>query len=507
MSIKVEKAFLFFFLLLLPIFLFHPPALCQESASLQQGINLYKGDKYEEAIEALIKARKENPKSTVAAFYLGLAYKQLMDYSEALMQFRDAVTLTPRIKDALVELIDVALHLDKLEEAKKWIEVAENEEIFPAKIAFLKGLVLVKEDKNLEAIESFEKAKSLDKSMTQASDVWIALSYLKEEELKKASERFRTAITQDPKTDMAGFARQYLDMVDERIFLERPFRFTVSLFGQYDDNVLTKPLDDRLAPAVIDANTWAMNSGFSVNYVPRLEGPWLFNAYYAFSSSLHDRHRITHDSFSNYIAISPGYNFGRLALNLNTSYNHSLVRDPGYQKYNGLLRSGALCRVALKQNHLLEIFAGYNWNDFFDPAIVDDEDRDSTGPDTYISWVWLFKKDAFFNLKYQWAKEDTDGINWDNKSHGFSSNLTVPVMDKLKLQLSGGATQRKYQNRHTFFLTEREDDVYTLSGGFTYHLFKRADLVAQITRIWNKSNIGIYDYTRDLYTVGVEYRF
>lgn len=507
MIIKVEKALLFSFLLLLSIFLFHPAALCKEPASLQEGINQYKDKNYEEAIEALIKARKEDPKSSLAAFFLGLAYKQLMDYSEALVQFRDAVTLTPRIKDALVELIDVTLRLDKLEEAKKWIGVAENEKISPAKVAFLKGLVLVKEGKNLEAVESFKKAKSLDKSITQASDVQIAIAYLKEKELKKASERFRTAITHAPKTDLAGFARQYLDMVDERIFIERPYRFTVSLFAQYDDNMLTKPLDETLAPTVIDANSWVGNSSFSANYVPRLEAPWLFNAYYAFTSSLHDRHRITHDSFSNYISISPGYNFGRLALNLNTSYNYSHVRGPSYQKYNGLLSSGALCRIALKQNQLLEIYAGYNWNEFFDPALVDDEDRDSTGPDTYISWVWLFKQDAFFNLKYQMTKQDTDGINWDNTSHRFTLNLAIPVMEKLTLQWSGEANQRKYQNTHTFFFTKRKDEIYTFSGGLTYQLSKKADLVAQITRIWNGSNIAIYDYTRDLYTIGVEYRF
>ena len=32
-----------------------------------------------------------------------------------------------------------------MEEAKKWIEVAEKEDIYPAKIAFLKGLILAKE--------------------------------------------------------------------------------------------------------------------------------------------------------------------------------------------------------------------------------------------------------------------------------------------------------------------------------------------------------------------------
>jgi len=47
-----------------------------------------------------------------------MTYKQMMDYPKALENFRDAVTLTPKIKQALIELIDVAVQLQKLEEAK-----------------------------------------------------------------------------------------------------------------------------------------------------------------------------------------------------------------------------------------------------------------------------------------------------------------------------------------------------------------------------------------------------
>ena len=65
-------------------------------------------------IEILTKACQEAPTSSVAAFFLGMAYKQVMDYEKALGQFQDAVTLTPKIKEALVELIDVALHLGTL---------------------------------------------------------------------------------------------------------------------------------------------------------------------------------------------------------------------------------------------------------------------------------------------------------------------------------------------------------------------------------------------------------
>ena len=76
---------------------FTPPSFSQETNLLKDGIEQYKGENYEEAAEILIKARKQDPKSSPAAFFLGLTYKQMMDYPKALKNFRDAVTLTPKI--------------------------------------------------------------------------------------------------------------------------------------------------------------------------------------------------------------------------------------------------------------------------------------------------------------------------------------------------------------------------------------------------------------------------
>jgi len=167
-SIVVPLVMLFF------LSYFLPYALCKESEYLKKGIEQYKEENYEEAVEILKKAREEDPASSTAAFFLGLAYKQVTDYPSAAVNLRDAVTLTPKIKEALVELIDVLLQLDELEEARQWIETAEKENIAPPKTAFLKGLLLKKEEKNLEAVKSFEKAKSLDKSLSQAAEFQIA---------------------------------------------------------------------------------------------------------------------------------------------------------------------------------------------------------------------------------------------------------------------------------------------------------------------------------------------
>ena len=249
MTAKSMKCFFISFLLFFAFVIIPSQAFCQESASLKKGIEQYKDESFEEAIETLLKARQEDPGSSAAAFFLGLAYKQTMDYTSAFNQIKDAVTLTPRIKEALVELVDLSIQLDKLDEAKKWIDVAERENIAPARIAFLKGLALSKGGQNMEAVVAFEKAKSLDEKIKQTADFQIALSFLRENELKKAKESFQSAILHDPQSDLSGFARQYSDMVGKRLFLERPFRFTLGVTGQYDNNMLSKWSDYPLGGA------------------------------------------------------------------------------------------------------------------------------------------------------------------------------------------------------------------------------------------------------------------
>src|SRR4030042_4827151 len=61
------------------------------TSSLSKGIEEYKDENFEEALAILINARKEDPASSLAAFYLGLTYKQLMNYKDAATNFRDAV--------------------------------------------------------------------------------------------------------------------------------------------------------------------------------------------------------------------------------------------------------------------------------------------------------------------------------------------------------------------------------------------------------------------------------
>ena len=497
-------------------FILFPPDASSQSQYLREGIEQYKLENYEEAVELLIKARKETPKSSAAAFFLGFTYKQMEDYKNALGHLRDAVTLTPKIKQALVELIDVAVQLGEVEEAKKWIEVAEKEDISPAKMAFIKGQILSKEGKNLEAIESFEKARFLDESLAQAVEFQIALCYMKEKELKKARDQFKAVVLHDPESDMAGFARNFQDMLEKRIELERPFRVTLGISEQFNNNLLSNPKYPEWTSGSNDEKTFAFAPSFRINYVPTLKAPWSLSVQYAASGTFNDKFSNSRDTISNSISVVPGYTFGTYSLNLSTSYTHALLRGPSYERYQDSVSGGPMFRMLVGGKHILEFYAGYMFKEYHDrndpdaAVSLQQEDKDTTGPTCYVSWIWIFTEGAFFNLKSEYIYDNAEGIWWENDGYKNSVNLTIPLIEKLKFQLSGQAFFQDYRHRHLLLAelaAEREDETYTSSLGLTWEFLKNTDLVAQYTHTRVNSTIGIYEYEQDLYSLGIEYRY
>ncbi|MFP4350940.1 MAG: tetratricopeptide repeat protein [Desulfococcaceae bacterium] len=307
------------------------PAAWAQSERLQTGIEAVQAENYEEAVPILETARQENPDASLAAFFLGMAYKGAARFPDALDPLRDAVTLTPRIKDALIELIDLLLILsapEHLTEAEKWIGIAEADQLYPARIAFLKGRLLKKQEEFDAAAEAFEQAKSLDPDLAQTADYQIALSRLRIEEYDKAKDAFRRVIDRAPDSDLADFARKYHDLTEDRLFAQRDLRITLTLLGQYDTNMVLRPTDDTAAVGITDEEGFTTTDVLSLEYLPDIDGPVTFYGQYAAILNLHQDVGDTHDIIGNTVTLQPGYTLNGWSLSLKGPYTHYLRRNP-----------------------------------------------------------------------------------------------------------------------------------------------------------------------------------
>ena len=527
----MKKLVLLFCILL--FFILAPYAFCQAiNHFLKEGIKQYQVENFEEAIEVLEKARTQEPKSALAAYFLGMAYKQTMDYDKASVNLEDALKLKPAVKEALVEYVNVLFQLDKLAEAKNWIKVAQEQNIAPANIAFLEGMILSREKRYATAIESFEKAKSLDKNLAQTADYQIALCYVNDKKFKNAQERFKATASYDPKSDLAIYARQYLEAVENSLFYTRPLRIILGLSGGYDSNVIAKPRQESLAGGQGDPGCGVLSPSLRIEYIPRLDGPWLFNAMYSSSANLNEHYVHTRDSIVNTLSMMPGYNFGRFSVSMLGSYtNYELRTDSdivpdgnaGYKHYEDYFTFGPIFKVMLTDRQIFELFIGYDKKNYYNQVITTAENmRDAEGWRAYMSWTLFYWENGFINLRYDYNREAANGIYWDNNSNRFSGSLVLPILSDnfaqkigfMYLQLAGSFTAQDYSYSQPYSDVDgssktdrRNDRIYNGSAGLNWDISKNWSLILQYAHIRSNSNIPVYEYTRNLYTVGLEFKF
>ncbi len=487
-------------------------ALCQEqqeqqekiSPTLEQGIAQYKHENYDEALALLKKAREEAPESTLASYYLGLAYKQIQDYKNAVPCLRDAVTYSPKIKGALIELIDCLYQRGELEEAKKWLVEAEKEGIRPAQTAFLKGLVLVKDGDETGAVAAFENAKALDKAMAQACDYQIGICYLKEKKFTDARKAFEEVVLVDPSTNMASFANEYMDVLSKKEEAARPFKISGGVAWQYDDNVVLRPEDTSFATNISDKadsrEVYTLRGEYDYRFNDMFGMKGLYSLYYSKQNDLG-----FYDMLSNSFIVQPNIYFPTSLLSFPSGYTHMLVNDKAYLSTP---YTSGIFNFMVGNSNMGQLFVKYQNKDYLWTPSTPDENRDSNDLGGGCGWYFFYAKNkGFVNVRYNLNKEWTKGNNWEYLGNRVTPTVLVPVLDNLKVTVSGDIFVQNFDHTNTIYQTKRNDTTYSVSALVAYKFYKESELQLQYTYVKANSNISVYDYSRNIYSAGVEIKF
>lgn len=487
--------------------LIFPFAIAQDrnvSPTLEKGIGQYKHENYDEALPTLLKAREENPDSTLAAYYLGLCYKQLQDYREAIPHLRVAVTKLPKIKGALIELIDSLYQVGEIEEARGWIKEAEDEGIRPAQTSFLKGLVLLKEGDPAAAIESFENAKGLDVSMTAACNYQIGICHLREGGLNDARDSFAQVLMIDPGSNMANFANEYMSAIDERSYRTRPFKMSAGFAWQYDDNVVLKPSEASIVEGISDQSDTREVYTAKAEYDHRFnEALGVRGQYMMYLAKQNDLG--FYDVFSNTFMLQPTYYTEGALLTFPTSFNHTSVND---KMYLVSPTTSAIANLTIGKSNMLQGYVKYQYKNYQWPSSSAEEDRDGNNLDGGLGWYFFYARNkGFLNLRYGLSKEWTEGANWEYLGNRVNATLLIPALKNLNLTVSGDLNLQDYENTHSVYQVKRRDRIFTISSLLAYKFYKDSEFQLQYTFVKDSSNIDIYDYHRNIFSAGIEVKF
>jgi len=472
--------------------------------TLERGIGQYKHENYEEALITLEKARQEDPESSLAAYYLGLTYKQLQDYNEAIPHLKDAIIYTPKIEGALIELIDCCYQLNRLEDAKRWIEEAESEGIRPAQVAFMKGLLLTKMDRDDEAISSFRAAKEMDAAMTQASNYQIGMVHLKGKNMKDAKQAFTEVVIADPTSNMANFANEYKRVLARREEEMRPFKATAAFSWQYDDNVILMPDDQSLVSNISDKGDSREVTTTSLEY-NHMFNEWLgFRALYTFYWANQNRLSFYNTVTNGFIG-QPTIYLDKALITFPSGFTYTMVDG---RPYLGTASTSGIYNFNVGTSNMGQVFMRYQYNNYnWTPNSYYDT-RSGSNLSGGAAWYLFYANNkGFLNLRYSLEENFAGGNNWQFVGNRVSATLLAPVTDKLSATVSGDAYFQNYPKSNTSYNICRNDQIYTVSALVGYKIFKNCEVQLQYTYVKDNSNITVYKYGRNIYSVGVEAKF
>jgi len=475
-----------------------------EPSALDRGTENFSQGNYEEALDLLTVARKDDPKSSFAAYELGATLKRMQQYTKAVPHLKDAISLQPPVKEAYLELADSYYVLGKNDDALQAIASAQKEGIDPGQTAFLKGLVLVKKKKYNDAMASFEQAKTLDEKLQTAADYQIATLYHRQGKSAEARNLFESIALKESDSALGIMARQQTDALTQRLEAKKAFSVVANVLYEYDSNVLLKPDSASAATDITNESDTSSLATLKAEYAPLLAGPFGVKVQYNFYANTHAELK-DHDIVSHTVTVSPGWKIGENLLNLQIGYNDTLVHRQQYLKTTSFTPGYTFVPAEDQQ---AQVFARYQKKDFQETLTISDENRSSSDIGVGISWYWMIlQQKGFLNLKYEYNKEDTKGANWDYQGHKLTGSGLYPLTDRLRLTLGLDAYLQSFSNTNSLFGKKRDDTTTTLTLQSLYTLYRNIDGHLMYVYTKDSSSLPIYGYSKNVVAAGLYARF
>ncbi len=482
-------------------------AAAQEAdETLRRARGLFQQEHFEEALPLFIELDTANPQSAAIAFELGLTYKRLQDYNSAQRHFTDALTRQPIAKAAFSELIDVFLQKNDPDAAQEWVGRAEQEGMNSAAISFQKALILIKMGKDYEgALAALDAAVRLDPALSKAVEYQRGIVRMHLKDFDAAQAAFDEVITRAANTELAEFANEYIAALESAREADKKLRGSLGYAVQHDDNVVFRPQNDALAQSVSEDDDWRHVFTAAGDYTRQLSDALSVKAGGSFYGTKQDQLGF-YDMMSYDLPLQATLRLKNATVAFPVHYNYVTVNDRRYLEVWGM---GTTANLPLDQKNMLQLQAQHSIKKYrFSPSVHDDQ---KSGRE-YLAAIGVYhffgrRNAGFLNLRYALNYEDTVGRNWTYTGNRFTMTAVIPFLRRFKWNAVGDIFLQDFSKQNSTYDKDRSDYVCTASNLLAWEFMRNAELQVQHTFVYDGSSIGIYKYRKNIYGVGVKYRF
>ena len=509
----------------------------------------YDDDRYDEALTLLNRALTLDPKNERALFYQGVVYLAKNNPQEAIAPLETLQQLKPTDPEVQHHLGIAYFSVGSYDKAKGLLEPIFEQNPDKENLGYYIGFLRYREKQYGKAVEAFDQNQTLDPDINQLNAFYRGLALgvlgLPGEALTELEQVQRTQ-TISPLTQASVRIRDALS-AGQVFGTQKRFRFQISAGGFYDDNVKFNPdavntipiLNPPFDPNLIlddlrERNTTAPGFLTSLrgDYSFLKTGPFEATATYSFFQTLHGEGMDEFDIQNHLVGLSGFYRgvVGNVPYQLGAQYTYDylfldmdgfLARHTPTFSATLLPPTFTLPGIGTVGN-LTTILYRYQVQTFFREVSNNDIRLSSESRDGYVNtlgFIHAFRlrsDQLILRIGYQADNQSTDGSAFSYRGDRLltGAQLKLPWGD-MTLRYDYDVHWRDYKNHQTVpvftdrdgQLSRRDDIQQTHLVQLTKPLPNNFSLTGQYQGIRNESSIPLYDYTKNVWTILVNWTY
>lgn len=488
---------------------------------VDRGILAYDARQYADALQSFQEALRLNPDNIHALYYAGLTYMALEQYAGAQAVLEQARTLAPTDLDVAFQL-GVAYFTQQLfDQAEPLFRQVYASQPQRQNLGYYLGFMEYRRQDYREALRFFRANVPSDESFSQLNLFYAGLSLSALGLASDARQEVEESLRMQPLSPLTGPAERLRGVLGPAVEAERRFHLDTKLGFLYDSNVTlsANQSPDPLARASRIGQHWSSGELGYVRFqydalrTPDWEGSIAGSVLQIIYNSIPD-YDLTNLTGTASLAYQSRLWNRPAVWSATYQYDYIALDFTSYSSRNTVAPAMTLVWDAM---NLSQAQLGFQVKEFYNQTTLVEkaENRDSLNYLAGIIHFFRFEADRhFIKLGYQFDYEAAEGNNWSYLGNRFLLGLqyTLPWGD-IRLRNDFDIHFRAYTFPHSFLPLGNAPSIHRSDQEIVNLLTASKDFPGNITVSVeylldvNVSNLALYDYTRNVVSLSVSWRY
>ena len=475
---------------------------------LISGMEHYKNGKYKEALEDFRKAVASFPDDPDVPFYIGLTYLQLNETDKAVEYFKGTLAKDPEYTDAHFQLGVVLIQKKEYKDAISHLEQVNKKESEREDLGYFLGFAYYQTGDYKKALHYFGKAKTKDKTIASLTLYYTGLAKQQLGNNKEASAAYKQIIITDPTSPLAEPSQRLIAAIEleERRKKRVSIDFTTKV--QYDDNIILVPttnvfsLRDKDKKSIIEL--FYLRGEYALIRESNYDLSASYAVYQTITNSMRDMDVQDHILS---LDLSKRGSIGAMPYDFKINYSYDYLLS----NYFYLLQRHTVrpTFILMENKTNLTVFQyAFQVKEFKEKPLFPEDNRDAINHEAGLIHFLRFN-DAKHHIKagYFYDREITEGANWKYSGNKFVTGFQYTFPKDIRLTADYEYKMTRYKNNNIYFDKKREDTERSLNTVVSKDIGKGWSVSLEYLRRRNSSNIDLYDYRKNLYSLGLSWRW